>query len=436
MSVATIDDDELPPYGHIVAAALLVMLGLVATIGGWAMFARLDAAVVSYGVVHADSERKSVEHLEGGILSDLLVRAGDRVEEGQIVARLDATQIREILTQLRAELTATRFAIWRLNAEAAGHPPEVAAAPDDPWHDAQTHATLVAAELALYEARLGNHQSQVASLDRQIDRLRAEIAASAARRDAADRQLALWEDEREQVAELVARGAAPSQRLLEFDRAVALIEGDRDEQTNLAEAARQDVARAESDIRALQHQRQVEIVATLVEAHKAVETLQSQIRAAEDSLSRRDLRAPQSGRVVEISVVTPGAVVGPGEPLLTILPEEDTLVALTRLPPSAIDSIAVGGPAEVRLTAFKRADAPIVPGIVSYVSADALTNQDGETYFEARVTLDEDAVAALEGVTLVAGMPLEVSLTVGERRAGDYFVEPLLRRFGRAFHEE
>ena len=148
------------------------------------------------------------------------------------------------------------------------------------------------------------------------------------------------------------------------------------------------------------------------------------------------MRAPQSGRVVEISTVTPGAIIGPGEPLMTILPENDELVALTRLPPSAIDSVAVGGPAWVRLTAFKKANAPLVPGTVSYVSADALTTQDGETYFEARVTLDHEAVAALDGITLVAGMPLEVSLTIGERRAGDYFVEPLLRRFGRAFHEE
>ena len=125
MTLAAADAPELRSYGSVLVAALLVTLGMVGVIGGWAMFARLDAAVVSYGVLHADSERKSVEHLEGGILSELLVRAGDRVDEGQVVARLDATQTRELLAQLRTELSAARFAIWRLTAEEAGVAPDL-----------------------------------------------------------------------------------------------------------------------------------------------------------------------------------------------------------------------------------------------------------------------------------------------------------------------
>ncbi len=274
------------------------------------------------------------------------------------------------------------------------------------------------------------------SLDRQIDQLRAEIDASSARVRAAGRQLALWEEERRQVAALVERGAAPRQRLLEFDRAVAQIEGERDEHAGLAEAARQDIARAESEIRSLQQQRRVEIVSSLVEHRKNVESIEAQIRSAEDALARHELRAPQAGRVVEIPTVTPGAVIGPGEPVMTILPENDELVALTQLPPSAIDSVRVGGPAEVRLSAYKRADAPLIPGTVSYVSADALEGKNGETYFEARVTLDPEALAEHEEIAVTAGMPVDVSLIIGERRAGDYLLEPVLRHLRRAFREE
>ncbi len=442
MSLA-IEETRLQPYAPIVVAALLVAGAFFATMGGWALFARLDAAVIAQGTLHADSERKSVESLEGGILSELLVRAGDRVEKGQVVARLDATQIGAALAQLRAELAQGRFALWRLEAEEAGVAPDLSAAPEIPGirtgdaPDAAMHEGLrTTAELALHAARLGAHRAQVAALDRQIDQLGAEIAASDARVAAAGRQLALWTDERDRTATLVERGAVRRLDLMEFDRFVAQTEGARDEHLALAEAARQDIARARSEIRAVEQQRRVEIVSALVETRKRLETLGAQIRAAEDVLERQQLRAPQAGRVVEITTVTPGAVISPGEPLMTILPANDELVVLTQLHPSAIDSIHVGVPAQVRFVAVKKAGSPIVAGTVSYVSADALEDAAGETYFEARVTLDAPALADLAGVAPVAGMPVEVSLTIGERRAGDYLVEPLLRRLGRAMHEE
>ena len=154
-------------------------------------------------------------------------------------------------------------------------------------------------------------------------------------------------------------------------------------------------------------------------------------------MERHLLRAPQTGRVVEITTVTPGAVLGSGQPLMEILPRDDRLVALVKLPPDAIDTVHVGQPARLQLTAYKRSTAPKVTGEVSYVSADLLEDeQTGDAYFEGRVTLDPDSVAELDGVLLTAGMPVEVSLTIGERRAGDYLLEPILRHFRRAFREE
>ncbi len=438
-----VEETRLQPYAPIVLAAFLVAAAFVATVGGWALFARLDAAVIASGTLHADSERKSVENLEGGILAELLVRAGDRVDAGQVVARLDATRIREMLAQLRAELDQGQFAVWRLEAEEEGVAPDpstapgVTATPSEKGAGAERTDLRIAAELALYEARLGAHRSQMAALDRQIDQLHAEIAASDARIAAASRQSALWIEERERTATLVERGAAPRKDLMEFDRFIAQTEGSRDEHLALAEAARQDIAQARSEIRALEQQRRVEIVSTLVETRKRLETLEAQIRSAEDILGRQDLRAPQAGRVVEIATVTPGAVIGPGEPLMTILPENDELVVLTQLHPSTIDSVHVGGPAQVRFTAVKKAGSPIVSGTVSYVSADALVDAAGETYFEARVALDaRSRRRPRRRRPRSPGMPVEVSLTIGERRAGDYLVEPLLRRLGRAMREE
>jgi len=427
-------DDVLPSYWPVVIAALLVAFALTMALAGWGLLARLDAALVTHGVLHADSERKTVEHLEGGILSDILVRSGDMVEAGQVVARLDATQTEEKLSQLRTERDAARFTLWRLEAEEAGRPLDPATAPPGTTDDRDRQ---IAEAVRLYAARQKAHEAQIASLARQIAQYRGQIAANEGQRKAAEAQLALWQDERRMVADLVNRGATPRRELMDFDRAMAALTGERDESAGLVEAARQDIARAEADIEALNQQRLADIASGETEARTRLAALDSQIRAMEDVMERHLLRAPQAGKVVEINMVTPGAVLGSGQPLMDILPRDDRLVALIKLPPDSIDTVHPGQPAEVRLTAFKRSDAPKVDGEVVYVSADLLEDeQTGASYFEGRVALREDSLADLDGVFLTAGMPVEVTLTIGERRAGDYLLEPILRHLRRAFREE
>ena len=149
------------------------------------------------------------------------------------------------------------------------------------------------------------------------------------------------------------------------------------------------------------------------------------------------VRAPQDGTVVDVRVVTRGGVIGPGEPIMDIVPSGDRLVVRTRLAPEAIDTVHVGRAARVRLTAYKRSRAPVIDGEVVYVSADLLEDErDGSVYYEAHVALDEAALAALDGVDVTSGMPAEVMIQIGSRRAGDYFLEPLLRHLRHAFVEE
>jgi HlyD family secretion protein len=215
------------------------------------------------------------------------------------------------------------------------------------------------------------------------------------------------------------------------------MEGERDEHAGLTRAAQQDIARAEADIEALRQQRQADIAAGLTEARAALVQLSSQIRALEDIRSRHMLRAPQAGRVVEISTVSSGAVIASGQPLMEILPRDDRLIALFRLAPESIDTVHTGLPAQVRLTAYKRSDAPLIDGEVVYVSADLLEDpQTGAKYFEGHVALDPTSMAEQEGISITAGMPVEVTLTIGERRAGDYLLEPILRHIRRALREE
>lgn len=430
------DDAPVQSYRPVFLTAMATIFCLTGAATGWGLYGRLDSAIVTHGVLLAESERKTVDHLEGGILERLRVLPGARVVQGQIVATLDATQTREQLAQLQSERTALVFDIWRLEAEEAGRTAlDPASAPDSA--DPALRADQVTAQVRLFKARTLAHAGQVAALNRQIDQLRAQIEADEGQARAAERQIALWTEERGMTASLVERGATPRQRLLELDRTIALLGGTRDEHRGLADAARESIARARVDIETLAQQRFIEIAERLAEGRRLIETLASKIRAAQDVLERHNLRAPQDGVVVDIRTVTPGAVVGSGAPLMDIIPDDDRLVALTRLDPDSIDTVHVGRLARVRLTAYRRSLAPVVDGKVIYVSADLLEDErDGSAYFEARVSLDANQIAELSDVSLTAGMPVEVAIQVGERRAGDYFLEPILRHLRLAFKEE
>lgn len=436
LAIAGPEAAETPQsYRAVFLTALATILCLAGAAGGWGMYARLDSAVVTHGVLLAESERKTVDHLEGGILEGLRVRPGDHVAQGQIVATLDATQIREQLAQLDADRTALLFDIWRLESEEAGAQelaPMRAPAAAELERDAR-----MAAQQRLFHARGQAHVGQVAALRRRIDQLTAQIAASGAQALSAERQLASWSEERALTDALVAKGATPRQRLLEFDRSIALLEGTRDENRGLMDAAREEIARAEIDIETLEQQRLVEIAERLSEARRLVDGLTSRIRAAGEVAERHNLRAPQAGLVVDIRTITPGAVIGPGAALMDIVPDGDRLVVQTRLPPEAIDTVYPGRSASVRMTAYSRSQAPVVEGEVTYVSADLLEDErDGTAYFEARISLDPAALDAMPDLSLTAGMPAEVAIRTGERRAGDYFLEPILRHMRRAFREE
>ena len=432
-------DEATPSWRPIFLTALVAIVCVGGTMVGWSMAARLDSAVVSMGTLIPESERKTVQHLEGGILRALLVRAGERVVEGQIVAELDATQATEILDQMNAEATSLRFDLWRLDAEARGAISlDGADAPEARWRDrSQERALHVAAQQRLFAARLGAHFAQIDALGREIDRQRADIEASGSQAAAADKRLSSLDQEREMIAQLVERGAAARQRLFEFERSLAEAEGDRGEYRNRIVAAEAQIARAQAEIRQLEQGRLVEIGENRDRARRTLASLESRLRAAGDVRERHRLRAPQDGVVVDIRTQTLGAVLAPGAPLMDIVPMNDRLIAEIRLPPEAIDTVHVGRSAEVKLTAYRRSDAPVVEGEVTYVSADLLADpRDGGMFYIARVSLDEADLASYRNVAVSAGMPVEVAINTGARRAADYFLEPLLRNFDRAFREE
>jgi len=434
---AVADLDVEPSLRPTAIAGVIVIIAFFGGFFGWSLFARLDSAAISQGTVVVDSHRKTVQHLEGGILRELLVKEGQAVTAGQVLALLDTTQADAQLGQITSQLVAVQARIARLRAEQAGSltlefPPELLQQRDDP-----VVADTIASQTNLFHARWRAHESAEAVLQKRIDQLEEEIRANEAQLASTNRRLMLIEEERANVAKLLEKGFERRPRLLELERAVAELKGRQGELRGAIARGRQAIGGAQLEIVNLGDTRLADVARELQEARALEADLNDRIRAARDVRQRREVTAPQDGIVTDIRLVTPGGVIGPGQPLMDIVPTDDELIVETRVAPSDIESVRVGLPSRVRLSSYNRSLAPTVEGVITYVAADMTTDQrTGNPYFTARIRLSRQSLSEWPEVQLYPGMPAEVMLVTGERRAIDYFVAPLFDRMRRAFREK
>jgi HlyD family secretion protein len=429
--------DAEPTLRPTVTAGSVIVVAMVCAFFGWSLYARLDSAAISQGTLVVDSHRKTVQHLEGGILRELLVREGQTIKSGQTVALLDTTQADSQLGQITSQLVAAQARIARLRAEQEGSlvlefPPELTAQSNDPLV-VETMST----QMKLFQARWRAYESSEAVLQKRIDQLQEDIASNQSQLTAVTRRLALLEEERANVAQLLEKGFERRPRLLELDRNIADLKGRQGELRGAIARSKQAIGGAQLEIVNLGDTRLAEIARELQEARAQEADLNDRIRAARDVRQRREVVSPQDGVVTDIRLVTPGGVIGPGQPLMDIVPVDDELIVETRVQPKDIDSVRGGLPARVRLTSYTRSLLPTVEGTITYVSADMMTDQrTGDHYFTARVRLSRESLAEWPEVRLAPGMPAEVMIVTGERRAIDYLMAPLFDRMRRAFHEK
>jgi len=491
---------ERPPVLRLMVVAGVIIAAFFCGIGAWAALAPLDSAAVATGRVTVAGNRKTVQHLEGGIVEELRVTEGDRLEAGQVLIRLDDTQARANLELLRGrhdallaqearlmaardgrgaiafppELTAREHACTALS-ESAGDPPPVpvppvaGTSPEENLHlrlastlapplpaapeasppksappaspaacsDAAQVARLVAGEQAVFDARRRARRGRVDIFHKRIMQLNKEIASLGAQVLADDRRLELIDEERIAVATLVEQGNLDKPRLLALKRAAAQLEGSRGEHEGLIARAEQRIGETELQIIDLQNSTLDQVVSELREVQTQLVDVGERLKAAEDVLERTEIRAPRAGVVMGLNVHTETGVIAPGQHLLDIVPEDDVLVVEAEVEPTDIDVVRVGLTAQVRLTAFKQRNAPLLTGRVSRVSADSFTReQTGATYFLARITIDTAEREKLEGGKLYPGMPAEVMIVTGKQTAFDYILTPVTDSFRLAFRED
>lgn len=405
---------------HALAGALLAGLGF----GGFGTFAaivEMPAAVVAGGTVQPGIHRKTVQHLEGGIVEEILVRDGDRVRAGDPLLRLDTTRIRATLATLEADMAKQKAREARLTAELTladivAFPPELV--------EAANARQFVAAEQRLFLARLTAHKGQVSLLKAKADQLSESLAGITAQRDASQSQLDSRRSERSGVEALVGKGALPKSRLDDLDREIDRLQGVAGGAN--AQIAVNRAAQAEAQLQVVQAQNTYQQTASdgLAEVVARITELSERIRIANDALDRSVLPAPIDGTIQELRVFTHGGVISPAQPLLDIVPSSDRLVVEARIPVTAIDDLSIGLTAELRFPAFHGRDLPEIRGTVTRLSADAIVDRD-VSFYKASIDVDGNALPSRIAKGLQPGMPVEVMVVTQKRSLLDYLWEPV-----------
>jgi HlyD family secretion protein len=423
-------------------AGLALTLGLVTLIGfgggflGWATLAPLAEAALAPGMIKVEGTRRTLQHLEGGLVQEILVRDGDRVRQGQVLLRLDDIQSGATRLAAQAQRAALLAQQARLAAETARaveirFPQDLLALSGEP-----RVAEAIAGQRALFQARQTSLDSQLAVLRHRRDQARASIASARGQMEAAHRQLALLREEEAMRRDLVRQGLARLPELFALQRSLAGVEGsvaDLQGQIHRSEAAIQE---AESQGQAAIDQRMQEAGTEARDVAARLAEAEERVHAAADISARREILAPEDGTIVNLRVFNLGAVVRAGDPVMELVPAQDRLVAEVQVQPTDIDVVHPGLQAEIRLPAFRQRLVPVLHGHVTFVAADVTTDQQTRaSHYRAHVQLDPDQLARLPGVALTPGMPVEVHITLGQRTFWNYLTQPIRDSFSRAFRE-
>ncbi len=415
--------------------ALLAVALLIFGAGGWAATAKLSGAVIGAGTLVVEGNVKRVQHKEGGIVGEILVRNGSPVAAGDVLVRLDDTLPRAnlgvIVSQID-QLAARRFRLVAERDNAAA-----IAATDDISSLSDNVRAYVSAETALFHARRRTIEGQKSQLRERIGQIGQETEGLVVRRNAKSEELDWIEQELARVRSLSQQGLVQFTRLAELQRLKAQLEGERGQ--FIAEVARAKTRVTETELQILQldEDRRAEVLTELRDVENKLAELSERRIAADDQLARVDVLSPQAGIVHELGVHTIGGVIPPGETIMLIVPTHDALIVEARIQPADIDQIFVGQPAVLRFSAFNQQTTPEINGTVAIVAVDLIHNpQSGEAWYTARVRIPSDEIRRLGSLTLVAGMPVEAFIQTGERNALSYLTKPFVDQVSRAMREE
>jgi len=414
------------------AVGFFVVVGF----GSWVAIAELSGAVVASGSLVVDTNVKKVQHPTGGVVGELRVRDGVRVQAGDIVIRLDETVTRANLAIVVKGIDELMARQARLEAERDDWPElqfpvELTSRSHEP--DVRR---LIEGEQKLFGFRKSARAGQKAQMKERIGQLRQEITGLAEQIEAKSGEIELILRELEGVRHLWSKNLIPIMRLTQLERESVRLRGERGQLVASTAQAHGKVTETELQIIQVDQDLRSEVSKELREIQgKMAELLERRV-SAQDQLMRIDIRAPQSGIVHQLNVHTIGGVITASEPAMLIVPESDDLTVEVKMSPQNIDQLAVGQPSVLRFSAFNQRTTPEINGIVKRISGDIVTDQkSGATYYLVHIATPVEEVARLDGLKLLPGMPVDAFIQTGSRTVLSYLTKPLRDQIVKAFRE-
>jgi len=430
--VAPADWRTLVRHAWIVVAVFFGIGGL------WTVTARLDQGAVAPGVISVASNRKVVQHLEGGLVKELKVREGDLVQEGGVLLRMDDTQARASAEVVRKQLAAALAEEARLVAErdfvdTVTFPAEVTQVRDDPLV-----ARAVADQVAAFNERRNNLVGQQTILEARIQQVREAMLGTEGEKAAGEEQVATIRRELAGLRELLAKNLVQLPRVLALEREESRLKGVIGRAVADLARSEQTIGETRIQIQQLRQQFLEGVSRDLPAIRKVIAELREKLGVQNDILRRVDITAPQTGVVQGLKVFTVGGVIRPGDVLMEIVPVSDELVIRAQVSPLDVDNVHVGATAEIRFPAFSSRHPPLFFGEVRTLSRDRLLDDTSQRnpYFAAEVTVDQSKMPREFRDKIVAGMSADVIIATGERTALWYILGPMLNRmrFGMREH--
>lgn len=421
----------LPSSRRAVRNGQITVAIFAAILVGWGSFARLDEAVLAEGVVVTSIRAYDVEHFEGGVVSAVNVENGDRVQPGEILAELapidlSSEQQQSLLAAISLRIEAARIAAQVVGAVYFEPPDEVGI----PENLRPLVVPMIEAARADFDATIEAERRARLAMQQSVTVLMSQADAATLQVQHVDKEHSLLLQELGGLQRLADQGYAPLSRLRAAERAVVSNRRDRQklqgEIISFTERARE--TRLQFEVQRASEK--ADLSARLRAIQTELSALSPRIRNYDDRLKRVQLISPMAGSVFNLNL-SPGMILEPGTPLLTISPTKGGVHVEAQLSPTAADDVRPGQQVEVRVLAFNEQDGPYVRGTLQSVSADALTDDQGKAYFHARVSIEH----VTSRRPLTPGLPVEVTIPLRRRTALEYFVEPLTRNFRRAFHE-
>ena len=432
-------NDDLPKIktslkGPIVSGLTILLIFIVgATV--WASSAKLASAIIAVGQLKVDSNRKQIQHLDGGIVNEIIVSDGQRVKKGDTLVILDPVQAKSSLGIVAGALFTAELKRSRLQAER-----DNTEQPDFTRFLHREHEdknSLIDAQQSLFSIRRSVQVSQQEILHQQIENLKSQISGFESQQASTQTQIEISKDELVNLRNLKARGLVGNERLLELERNLAQLEGRAGELVSSIASAKASIDEKRLELIRVKRSFHEQVLAELQDVESEIIDLQERANAATHHLQQMVVKAPVDGLIVGLNVHTEGGVVVPGQLLMEIVPDNDALIVEGQVLPTDVDDLLVGQSARVKLSGLQQRTTPELTGMLQYVSADSMLDErSGMTYFIIRVSIAAEELAKLPSEGLIPGMPAEVFVQTGERTALEYLLQPLSDTIDRAWREK